>query len=288
MLPQILFSAEQLLESLAQKPAPVLLDARFDLADPDAGQRAYLANHIPGAHYAHLDRDLSGTKTGHNGRHPLPAFGSFCQTAAGWGVGPSSQVVIYDAQGSMFAARAFWMLRQIGVRSVAVLDGGLQAWLAINGPLHQAVPPPSDAAWPEQSAAGWHNIVQVQELASVVTERFLLDARIPERYRGDVEPLDAVAGHIPGAHNRFFKLNLRDDGRFKPASTLKTEFNTLLGATPPQDVIHQCGSGVTACHNLLAMEVAGLTGSRLYPGSWSEWCSDPLRPVVRGSQPMPN
>lgn len=282
MLLQTLVSAEQLLKALAHQPAPVLIDARFDLANPEAGQEAYLAGHIPDAHYAHLDRDLSGTKTGHNGRHPLPAFESFCQTVARWGIAPSSQVVIYDAQGSMFAARAYWMLRQIGVRSAAVLDGGLQAWLAVGGPLDQAVPPQLDTAWHGQPVTGWRDTVQVQDLEPVVTERFLLDARAPERYRGDVEPLDAAAGHIPGAQNRCFKLNLTDDGRFKPAATLKTEFNALLGATPPQEVIHQCGSGVTACHNLLAMEVAGLKGSRLYPGSWSEWCSDPSRPVVHG------
>jgi len=282
MLLQPLISPEQLQTFLREAIPVVLLDTRFDLAEPDAGERDYLLGHIPGAHYVHLDRDLCGPKTGINGRHPLPDLKTWQKTVSRWEITPHSSVVIYDAQGGMFAARTWWMLRQLGVESISVLDGGLPGWLAMGGTLEatQAVQINTPSPWPSSPAAEWHNIVVVQELETNPTAHFLLDARSPERYRGEAEPIDAAPGHIPGALNRHFKLNLTPEGWFKPIHSLRAEFQLLMGQTSPREVIHQCGSGVTACHNLLAMEIAGLNGSRLYPGSWSEWCSNPRRPVA--------
>ena len=282
---QALISAPQLLEALSQGADLIVLDTQFDLQNTRAGHEAYLAGHLPGAHYANLEHDLSAPPTGHNGRHPLPEFSIWRQTAARWGIHAASRVVVYDAQGGMFAARAKWMIRQLGCTEVAVLDGGLQAWQAIGGPIEQDLPKAPAQPTPQFGTNAWHRIIQAPELLPALDQLFVLDARAPERYRGDIEPLDPVAGHIPGAHNRFFKANLTPEGLFKPAEQLRAEFESLLGAISPQAVVHQCGSGVTACHNWLAMEVAGLEGSRLYPGSWSEWCSDNQRPVARGKQP---
>ncbi|MES2887103.1 MAG: sulfurtransferase [Pseudomonadota bacterium] len=277
-----LISAPELRELLEPGTPVVVLDTRFELNDSEAGEAAYRQGHVPGAHYLHLDRDLSGPKTGRNGRHPLPDPAAWSQTAGARGVTRSSQVVVYDHHQGMFAARAWWMVRQLGVDSVAVLDGGLDAWLQAGGPLTQDIP---ELLAPDSTTlrvGAWRDTVQADELLAGLDQRFILDARAPERYRGDVEPLDRVAGHIPGARNRFFKHNLDADGRFKPADVLRSEFLAQLGDAPVAEVVHQCGSGATACHNLLAMEVAGLTRSKLYPGSWSEWCSDPERPVGRG------
>ena len=267
-------------DELAQQlPAVLLIDASFDLADTGAGEAAHARGHIPGAHYLHLDRDLSAAKTGLNGRHPLPDRDAFAATLAGLGLQPGMQVVAYDAQGGMYAARVWWMLRWLGHANVAVLDGGLQAW---PGPLTSeptAKPAPSGfRAGPSLAGS-----VSADELQAQLGKIRLIDARAPERFRGDVEPLDRVAGHIPGASNRLFKNNLAPDGRhFKPAAELRAEFEALLAPHASTLVVHQCGSGVTACHNLLAMEHAGLTGSLLYPGSWSEWSADPARPVAKG------
>jgi thiosulfate/3-mercaptopyruvate sulfurtransferase len=257
----------------------VLLDCSFDLADPGAGERAYLAGHLPGARYAHLDHDLSGRKTGRNGRHPLPDRDAFAATAGRWGITPGVLVVAYDAQGGPYAARAWWLLRWLGHDAVAVLDGGLAAWQAAGGALASGREG-GDAAAPYPAGPAAMRTIDSDALLHALGRVRVLDARTGERFRGEVEPLDPVAGHIPGASLRFFKDNLRPDGRFKAAAELRAEFETL--ATPAADVVHQCGSGVTACHNLLAMTHAGLDGSRLYPGSWSEWCSDPSRPVARG------
>jgi thiosulfate/3-mercaptopyruvate sulfurtransferase len=257
----------------------VLLDCSFDLADPAAGERAYAAGHLPQARYAHLDRDLSGAKSGRNGRHPLPDRQAFAKRAGAWGIAPGVQVVCYDAQGLPYAARAWWLLRWLGHESVAVLDGGLQAWCGEGGGLSTSAPElAARAAYPAVPAA--LPTVDAQTLLRELGRRPILDARAGERFRGEVEPLDPVAGHIPGAHQRFFKDNLQGDGRFKPAQQLRAEFATWADA--PRQVVHQCGSGVTACHNLLAMEHAGLHGSALYPGSWSEWCADASRPVEVG------
>ncbi|WKB52391.1 sulfurtransferase [Eleftheria terrae] len=283
-----LISAEALRGLLdARAPSLVVLDVSFDLADPTAGQAAYAAGHLPGALYAHLERDLSAPKSAPGqpprGRHPLPTRDEFAATAGRWGITPASQVVVYDRQGGMYCVRAWWMLKWLGHEAVAVLDGGLAAWQAAGGTLSTEQPlPPAQPPYP--CAAPVARAVNAEELQARLGDPGLplFDARAPERYRGDVEPLDPVAGHIPGANNRFFKDNLQPDGRFKPAAQLRADFESLLGGRDPAAVVHQCGSGVTACHNLLAMEVAGLGRATLYPGSWSEWCADPARPVARG------
>ena len=279
-LPTPLVSPDQLAAALAGADAPLVIDCSFDLADPGAGERAFERAHVSGAAYAHLDRDLAGAKTGRNGRHPLPSRDDWAATLARLGVTPARAVVVYDAQGGMYAARAWWMLRWAGHRAASVLDGGLQAWQAAGGALASgpAAAQPASSAYPlSDSLVG---TVDADALLKSLGRVTLLDARAGERYRGEVEPLDARAGHIPGARSRFFKDNLDAQGRFRPAAELRAAF-AGFGATPDQ-VVHQCGSGVTACHNLLAMEIAGLPGSVLYPGSWSEWSSDPARPVAVG------
>jgi thiosulfate/3-mercaptopyruvate sulfurtransferase len=276
-----LIDAHALRALLTGEAPPVVLDASFDLADPGAGERAYAAAHIPGSLHVDLDRDLCAAKTGRNGRHPLPERRTFANTVAAWGVGPGRQVVVLDRQGGMYAARLWWMLRWLGHAEVAVLDGGFAAWLAAGG---EAATSPGSATpaapYPERPLLVAS--VNAAELASRLGRSGLLDARSPERFRGDKEPIDPVAGHIPGALNRFHATNLAPSGRFKPAAQLREEFTALLGTRAPGELVHSCGSGVTACHNLLAMEHAGLGGSLLYPGSWSEWSADPARPVARG------
>jgi thiosulfate/3-mercaptopyruvate sulfurtransferase len=271
--------ADQLLHWPRSRTPLVLLDCGFDLADPQAGERAYEQGHLPGALYVHLDRDLSGAKTGRNGRHPLPDRAALAQRAGGWGIAPGVQVVCYDAQGMPYAARAWWLLRWLGHDAVAVLDGGVDAWRAAGGTLTRdaAVAQPA-GPYPARPPA--MPTVEADALLARPGRRTILDARAGERFRGEIEPLDPVAGHIPGALNRFFRDNLQADGSFRPADELRQAFTALL--SDPAQVVHQCGSGVTACHNLLAMELAGLPGSALYPGSWSEWCADPARPVARG------
>jgi len=276
-----LINAAQL-QALMREGAPlVVLDASFDLADPDAGQRGYREQHLPGAHYVHLDRDLSAPKTGTNGRHPLPARETFGALAGQLGITPATQVVVYDRQGAMYAVRAWWMLRWLGHAAVAVLDGGWAAWQAAGGALSAEIPSLSTGSEPYLPRKSVAKAIDADILTRLLGRHPLIDARSPERFRGEVEPLDAQAGHIPGARNRYFKDNLGPDGHFKSPEQLRAEFLPLLAGAPPGQVVHQCGSGVTACHNLLAMEHAGLTGSALYPGSWSEWSADPQRPVAR-------
>ncbi len=274
-----LIPAADLLALQAGGSVLVLLDCSFDLADPAAGERAHAAGHLPGALYAHLDRDLCGARTGRNGRHPLPERDALAARAGDWGIAPGVQVVAYDAQGGPYAAHAWWLLRWLGHPAVAVLDGGPAAWLAAGGRLvSDTVTPRPAGPYPAGPAA--MPTIDADALLTALGRLRLIDARAAERFRGEVEPLDPVAGHIPGASHRFFKDNLQPDGRFKPAAELRAAFEAF--GTPPGDVVHQCGSGVTACHNLLAMAHAGMAGSRLYPGSWSEWCADPRRPVARG------
>jgi thiosulfate/3-mercaptopyruvate sulfurtransferase len=270
------------LQILLAGPAPVaLLDCGFDLSDPTAGERAFAAGHLPGAAYVHLDRDLSGPKTGHNGRHPLPARSAWAVTMGRLGIAPGVAVVVYDDHGGVYASRAWWMLRWAGHTEVALLDGGRGAWRAAGGEQVAGDTPRQSAQGPYPvSASAAMATVDTDTLAAGLDRVALLDARAPERYRGEVEPLDPVAGRIPGARNRFFKLNLGADGCFRPAAELRAEFEAAAGGLP---VVHQCGSGVTACHNLLAMAVAGLDAGMLYPGSWSAWCSDASRPVARGA-----
>ena len=276
-----LISAGELARRLARTPPPVLVDVSFDLADTAAGERRYRESHLPGAHYLHLDRDLSGPKSGRNGRHPLPDRAAFARTVGALGIAPGTDVVCYDAQGGVYAARLWWMLRWLGHAEVAVLDGGLQAWQAAGQPLtNVASAAPGGPPYPDRPPLV--ATVDADGVAARAPARMLVDARSAERFRGEAEPIDPVAGHIPGAFQRFHRTNLDDRGAFKPASVLRDEFAALLGGRAPGDVIHSCGSGVTACHNLLAMEHAGLAGSALYPGSWSEWSSDPARPIARG------
>ena len=279
-LPTPLVAPEQLVAAIAAGAAPLVIDCSFDLADPGAGERAFEQGHLPGAIYVHLNRDLAGEKTGHNGRHPLPARADWAATLARLGVTPVRAVVLYDAQGGMYAARAWWMLLWAGHRAVSVLDGGLGGWKAAGGRLETGAVVPPAASSPYPLGDSLVASVDAHTLQKSLGRVTLLDARAGERYRGEVEPLDKRAGHIPGARSRFFKDNLDANGRFRPADELRAVF-TAFGAAPAQ-VVHQCGSGVTACHNLLAMEFAGLPGSALYPGSWSEWSSDPARPVAVG------
>jgi len=227
------------------------------------------------------DGALSAAKSGTNGRHPLPSREAFAATAGRFGIAPETRVVVYDRQGAMFAARAWWMLRWLGHAAVAVLDGGLPAWQRAGGALEPGAVV-SRAREPYPLREPLVGAVDAATLSARLGRGRLIDARAPERFRGEVEPLDAQAGHIPGALNRFFKDNLDADGCFKPAERLRAEFEPLLAAASPSQVTHYCGSGATACHNLLAMEVAGLPGAALYPGSWSEWSADPSRPVARG------
>lgn len=278
-----LISAEELAGAIDRC---TVIDTRHDLMNPAAGPDAYAAGHIPGAVFLHQDHDLAGEKTGRNGRHPLPDRETLAARLRAAGLEPGRQLVAYDGNGGMFAVRVWWLARWLGHREVAVLDGGVDAWSRAGFPLSRETPAPRDGRFvaAEASVASVDTGAVLANLAS--RERLVVDARAPERYRGEVEPLDPVAGHIPGAVNRPFQQNLRPDGRFKPAPVLRQEFEALLGGRAPETLIHHCGSGVTACHNLLALELAGLPGGALYPGSWSEWCADPQRPVARGSEPQ--
>lgn len=259
----------------------VVFDCRHDLANPDSGTRAYATAHIPGARFVHLDRDLSAPTSGTNGRHPLPDPKAFMRTLGAAGVDSRKQVIAYDAQTGVYAARLWWMLRWLGHENVAVLDGGYAKWTGEGRPLSSAVPQPAPARFAGQPRAISVDADEVMRSLGR-PDRVLVDARAPDRYRGENETLDPVGGRIHGSLNRFFRDNLDASGCFKPAADLRQGFAVLLGNAPPDAVVHSCGSGVSACHNLLAMEIAGLSGSRLYPGSWSEWCSDPSRPTEKG------
>jgi thiosulfate/3-mercaptopyruvate sulfurtransferase len=263
-------------------PAWRIFDCRHDLRDADHGARAYAEAHIPGALHLNLDRDLSGPQSGHNGRHPLPDPAVFAATMAACGVAGETVVIAYDDAGGMFAARLWWLLRWLGHQRVALLDGGLAAWRRAGQALDAHLPRHAAAQFSGRPAAAM-SVDAATVLARLhAPDMLLVDARSAERFRGEGETLDPVGGHIPGAVNRCFADNLdADKCAFKPAAVLRDEFLQLLGGRDPREVVHQCGSGVTACHNLLAMELAGLPGGRLYAGSWSEWCSDPSRPVAR-------
>ncbi|MYN15293.1 sulfurtransferase [Rugamonas sp. FT107W] len=263
----------------------VILDCRHDLMNPNAGRDGFAIGHIQNAQFAHLDTDLAGPKVGADGkfrgRHPLPERATLIETLRGWGVNDDTQVVAYDAHGGMFAARLWWLLRWVGHPAVAVLDGGLAAWQAQGLPMVTPVGARARGTISEQPSLV--PTVSVDDVvANLATQaRTVVDARAADRYRGENETIDPVGGHIPGAKNRFFKDNLNADGRFKDAAQLREEWAPLFASAP--QAIMQCGSGATACHNLLALEVAGLPGAALYPGSWSEWCADPARPVATGA-----
>lgn len=288
--PQTLIDVTQLQALLASGARCVLLDCSFDLVDTAKGERTWAAGHLPGARYVHLERDLSGPtepagprSPRFTGRHPLPDRATFAARVGQLGIAPGVQVVCLDGEGSPYAARAWWLLRWLGHEEVAVLDGGIAAWRAAGGAFTQEPPthPPLPAYPYAAATAPSMPTIDADTLLAELASRRVLDARPGERFRGEVEPLDPVAGHLPGALNRFFKENLQPDGRFKPAAQLRAEFEAL-GLHGAAGVVQQCGSGVTACHNLLAMAHAGLGVAALYPGSWSEWCADPARPVARG------
>ena len=257
----------------------VVVDCRFDLADVGAGRRLYEAAHIPHAVFADVNKDLAGTLTGSNGRHPLPEPATFIATLGRLGIANDTQVVAYDQDTGMYASRLWWMLRWMGHTAVAVLDGGYAKWSAEGRAVRSGI-----ERRPAREFRGVPHDAMIASIADVSAGPPLLDARAPERYRGDVEPIDRVAGHIPGARNHFYKTNLADDGVFKAPTALREMFSQSLGDTSVERLVCYCGSGVTACHNLLALEHAGLPGARLYPGSWSEWSSDAARPVERSEK----
>ncbi|NMQ20082.1 sulfurtransferase [Candidatus Competibacter phosphatis] len=263
-------------------PNWVVMDCRFSLAEPEAGRRVYRDSHLPGAHYAHLDEDLSDPITPTTGRHPLPDPERLAQKLGAWGIDHDTQVVAYDDMGGMLAAaRLWWLLRWLGHTACAVLDGGLPAWRRAGLPLTVKIPAARPTAFvPRPDDRLWMSTEQVLTLSAT---EVLLDARAAARYRGEMEPIDPVAGHIPGALNLPTDGNLTPEGHFLPVAALRERFAAALNDRAPATVIHACGSGVTACHNLLAMEAAGLGGSRLYAGSWSEWIRDPQRAVAVGA-----
>jgi thiosulfate/3-mercaptopyruvate sulfurtransferase len=266
-------------------PDWIVFDCRHELTAPERGRAEYARSHLPGARFLHLDEDLSAPKTGRNGRHPLPDSERLARKLGDAGVDSRKQVVAYDAQGGMVAARLWWLLRWLGHLPVAVLDGGWDRWIAQGRPQASEVPRPLPAHFTGRPR-------EIPLSADAVRARLgdhatlLLDARAPDRFRGQNETIDPVGGRIPGARNRYFRDNLDASGRFKTPDALKAEFRALIGGANPREIVAYCGSGVSACHNLLAMEVAGLRGARLYPGSWSEWSADPARPVASG-EPRP-
>jgi len=269
------------LQQQLNNPHWVIIDCRFSLADTEAGAKAYRHGHIPNARYAGLDKDLSSAISDFTGRHPLPNFALLAKKLGNWGITNTSQVVAYDDAGGAFAGRLWWLLRCMGHDKVAVLDGGLKQWQKQGLPITTTLPTIKPVTFrPYLNEAAWLNALQVQD--SLARKAIcLIDARTPERYRGEQEPIDPVAGHIPYALNRAFQLNLDSNGLFLSAEQLREQFNRLIGPTAPEQVVHYCGSGVTACHNLLAMEHAGLTGSKLYAGSWSEWIRNKNRAVAK-------
>ena len=277
-----LIGTEQLAAHLADSQW-ITVDCRFQLSDTAWGESEYLISHIPGAVYAHLNKDLSAPLTDTNGRHPLPDPATLVQTLIRLGIGDGMQVVAYDQDNGMFASRLWWLLRWLGHEDVAVLDGGFGKWTAEA----RSVTSDKDVR-PARALTGRLRSAMACDAAEVAalmgrTDALLLDARAPERYRGDIEPIDRVPGHIPGARNYHFMENVDAQGVFRPVEQLRAQLTAAIGGVAPDRVVCYCGSGVTACQNLLAMEVAGLSGGKLYGGSWSEWSSDPTRPVERST-----
>lgn len=266
---------------LGEREPLVILDVRHDLKDPEEGPRRYAAGHVPCAQHAHVDRDLSSPPRPGTGRHPLPDVDDFVDTASRWGIGRDVQVVCYDDWGGAWASRAWWLLRYYGHERVAVLDGGFPAWVAAGQPVSIEAPKVARQRFPGHPGA--MPTVTTWELMTRAP-RCLVDARAPERYRGDVEPVDPVGGHIPHAINLPFAHNTDKDGRFLPREVLREKYLGALAGLPPQDAAFYCGSGVTAPHDILAMHIAGLPGAALYPGSWSEWIRNPMRPVEKGDR----
>jgi thiosulfate/3-mercaptopyruvate sulfurtransferase len=283
--PTTLVSTEQLAEHLTDSTW-VIIDCRYDLTKENWGAEQYKAAHIPRAVYADLAHDLAGPKDGRNGRHPMPGHDAMIATFGRLGIAPESQVIAYDQDSGMFASRLWWMLRYMGHNFVAVLDGGFAKWMREGRTTSAGVETPKPARFVGKPSA------EMRLTANQVWAKLgdpsltLVDARGPARFEGKEEPLDRVAGHIPGARNHFFQWNLKPDATFKEPGELRQKFEALLGATPSDEVAVYCGSGVSACHNILAMEHAGLAIPRLFPGSWSEWSSDPDKPVETGPGPL--
>lgn len=267
-------------EELARNRGWRVFDCRHDLMKHELGEAQYRENHIPGAAFAHLDRDLSAAKNGKNGRHPLPDAGTFIAWLGTQGLKASDTVVCYDGGPGAMAARLWWMLRWVGHENVAVLDGGFAKWVKEGRPVSAEVPGFTATSYPGKVRADM--AVDVAHVASHLGEELIVDARAPARWRGEAEPIDPEAGRIPGSLNRFNSGNLTPEGVHKSPAELRKEFEAVLGGRRAEEVVHSCGSGVAACHNLLAMEVAGLKGGKLYAGSWSEWIADPSRPRERG------
>ena len=271
----------QTLATRLSDPDVAFVDCRFDLKDPALGEREYAARHVPGAVYSSLDADMSGEKTGRNGRHPLPDPAALARTFGRLGIDGSVQVVAYDQDTGIYASRFWWLLRWLGHDAVAVLDGGFAKWLHEHGPTRSGVESRVARGFAGTPRPGW--VVEVDEVARVSRDggSCLVDARAPERFRGENETIDKVGGHIPGALNHFYKWNLTDENTFRPPAEVRDRIRESIGDVAPERVINYCGSGVTACHNLLAFEHAGLRGAKLFVGSWSEWSSDESRPVER-------
>lgn len=276
-----LISCNGLFALLTNRPSSVVVvDCSFDLAAPAAGWGAFQLGHIPGATYIHLENDLSAPKTGLNGRHPLPRLPEFVAAMRACGANDDSLIVAYDNVDGRYAARLWWSIRWAGHAAVQVLDGGWRHWRESGLPFETGEP--CERALGNFSArTSLERVVDYEEVhANLDTQKsLLLDARAQDRFRGRNESLDPMAGHIPGARNRPYRENLKDDGTFRDAAKLREEFERILSGRRPEDVIHQCGSGVTSCHNRLAMELVGLSGSAMYVGSWSEWCSLPGSPI---------
>ncbi|WP_342133556.1 sulfurtransferase [Hydrogenophaga sp. OTU3427] len=278
-----LISVDHLSQLMETDPLLLVLDCSFDLTDAHAGRRAYDAGHVPLARHVHLDTVLSGVKNGRNGRHPLPEPQAFAHAMAALGAQSNSHIVAYDNASGMYAARLWWLLRWAGHAQVAVLDGGIEAYRRAALPLSTQAPAPATGNFDLRPTLV--NTIDYRRLRTELEnpQRRVLDARAPDRFRGENENLDPVGGHIPGAHNRFFRDNLNAQGLFKPAAQLRAEFEPLMNGLPATSLVSQCGSGVTACHQLLALELAELPGATLYPGSWSEWCAQPDTVIATGT-----
>jgi len=278
MSPEILVSPDRLQQLIIAGDC-LVVDCRFDLSDVKKGRKDWLAGHIPGAHYAHLDDDLAAPVTPRTGRHPLPETSAFAQFLASLGWSEGQFVVACDDGSNALAGRMWWLMRYFG-QPAALLDGGLTAWKEAGLPLETG---------PVESRKAPVPLLQALTAMAVSTEQVLgnleskvdivLDARSPERFSGQIEPLDTIGGHIPDSVNRHMELNLTSNGKFKAPAVLRSEFEALLGETEAASLVHSCGSGITACHNLFAIELAGMGTGRLYPGSWSEWIREPSRPI---------
>ena len=278
---KMLISTQELARHL-DDPNWVVIDTRHDLTNPGYGPKVYIEGHIPDAHFVHGDRDMAGAHSGTNGRHPLPDLDTFAKKMSRCGVAPGRQVVIYDDAGGNWAVRLWWMLRWLGHDKVALLDGQFPKWKKEIRPVQKDPAPPRSGKFVPRPMLGATVDTAFVDYFRKRPDGALIDARHPDRYSGATETVDPVAGRVPGAVNRFWQHNLDPEGMFKAREQLRQEFEAILGNTPASQAVHMCGSGVTACHNIFAMELAGLDGSRLYPGSWSEWCSDPQRAVATG------